>query len=350
MGGVILKEETALLYLNEVFDAIGLKKDYGEIIAKNLVEAELRGVSSHGLSRLSFYHDKLVGGGFNKTPNMKVVEERLATFVLDSDSAPGAVAGQYAMKKCIEKAKTAGVCVGSVRNCNHYGIAAFYSMLAASEDMIGITCCNTVSNMAPFGGSESVFGTNPISIALPTGGDAPFVYDGATSKVAQGKVIVANKEKREIPIDWALDEDGNPTTDPSEALKGAMLPFGEHKGSGIAMAVDILSAALSMSAFSPDVLPLRSDGKSCQNIGFFFMAIDISAFRDLQSFKEEVSDFIKVVKGSRPLKGTGEIFTPGEIEHKTYQKNKKEGFFVGEGVLAELSAFGEKYKLKTKLI
>lgn len=332
-------------FTRRAFLAAGLSQKDARTIADNLILAELRGISSHGMTRLIYYLKKLEDGGFNAAPSLRVVSERLGTFVVDADRAPGAVAGTFAMQKCIEKAKQTGICMGSVRNSNHFGIAAFYALMALEHDMIGMAFCNTVANMNVYGGIDKVSGSNPICAAIPTDNTAPFVYDGATSAVAQGKVVVARKEGRKIPMDWALDRQGNPTDDPTEALAGCMMHFGGYKGSDLSMLVDLFCAGLSGASFNNEAYPLVTMSDRCQNLGFNFVAIDVAAFTDVCAFKKRLTDHFEDLRRTRRAKDVDRITLPGEPEYEKTVDNTENGFWIGTGVLTELDGISTKYRL-----
>lgn len=334
-----LRDFTARAFL-----AAGAPEEHARRIADNLVLAELRGVSSHGVSRLVYYLKKYEDGGFNRAPDMKIVSERLSAFVLDADSAPGAVAGTFAMRRCIEKARQTGICMGAVRNSSHFGIAGYYSMMPLAEGMLGMALCNTVANMNIYGGIDRVGGSNPISVSMPTDGE-PFVFDAATSEVAQGKVVLARKEGRKIPLGWAIDQDGHPTDDPVRALEGCMQHFGGYKGSDLSMIVDLVSAGLSGAGFNTETLPLVTMSDRCQNLGFNFVAVDISAFTDVGAFRRRLSEHFAALKATRRAEGVDEIIIPGEPEARRTRDNMANGIAIGHGVLSELKAISDKYAL-----
>ncbi|MGE4284798.1 MAG: Ldh family oxidoreductase, partial [Clostridia bacterium] len=336
MANIIVNPQKAREFCIEAFKALGVPVEDGTIVADNLIEGELRGLGSHGLSRMKFYINKLAAGGFNPKPNIKIVQDRPSMLVMDSDNSLGAVAGTKAMSMCIEKAKKTGIACAAVNNGNHYGLAAYYSMMALEHDMIGFSVCNTIAKMAVYGGIDPVLGTNPISIAVPAGKSYPLVFDAATSEVALGKVMVADIEGKSIPENWAIDKTGKPTTNAREALEGAILPFGGYKGSGLAIMVDIFSAVLSGAAFGMYTGELRADPEKGQDLGFFFGAMDIASFQEPNLFKERIDQLVKDLKGSRKQKGVEEIYMPGELEYLKKEKLSKDGFEIGPGVLRDL--------------
>ncbi|MBD3305548.1 hypothetical protein GF339_04120, partial [candidate division KSB3 bacterium] len=261
-------------FCSEAFQALNVPEQDADIVASNLVEAELRGLSSHGVMRLHAYLSKLEHAGYNPTPDIRIVRERPSLVVIDGDNGLGAVAGTRAMSLCLEKAKATGIACAAVGGGNHFGIAAFYSMMALNAEMIGISMCNATPKVAVWGSRQPVLGTNPLSIAVPAAKRWPLVFDAATSILARGKIIMADAEGKPLPPGAALDQDGNPTLDPKQALTGILVPFGEHKGSGISIMIDVLSALLSGAFYSMQIPELFSDFSQGQNVGFFFGAID----------------------------------------------------------------------------
>ena len=254
-----------------------------------------------------------------------------------------------AMRMCMEKARTSGIAMCSVRAGTHFGIASYYTMQAASEDMIGYACSNAPATMAPWGGVTPMLGTNPFSMSVPAGKHRPLVFDSASSIVARGKINLAEIEDRPIPLGWAIDQQGRPTTDATEALKGSVLPFGEHKGYGIALMIDILSGILSGAAYGPHLGPLWNNVESYQNLGFFLLAIDIASFRDIEEFKGQIDQMIDEIKASKPAPQVDEILMPGEIESRNEAYNRKHGIVVGPGVLHDLEALRREFDLDTNL-
>ncbi|WHH57626.1 Ldh family oxidoreductase [Petroclostridium sp. X23] len=346
MAKIIVDPQKAKEFCIEAFEVLEVPYKDAAVVADNLIEGELRGLGSHGLSRMKFYINKLAAGGFNPKPNIKIVQDRPSMVVMDADNSLGAVAGTKAMSMCIEKAKHTGVACAAVHKGNHFGIAAFYSMMALEHNMIGFALCNSVAKMAVYGGIDPVLGTNPISIAVPAGKKYPLVFDAATSGVALGKVMVADIEGKAIPEGWAIDKAGNPTTDAKAALEGAILPFGGYKGSGLAIMVDVFSAVLSGAQFGMYTGELRADPEKGQNVGFFFGAMDISSFQDVDNFKSRIDQLVNDLKASRKEKDVEEIYMPGELEYLKKEQLSKIGFEIGPGVLRDLINIKEKFNLK----
>lgn len=323
--------------VSKIFVSSGLNESYANTVADNLVQAEMRGIRSHGLVQVANYSTFMRNGKINTKANIKLISESPSTLAFDSDFAPGSVAGKYAMAKTIEKAKQSGVAVSTVKNATHFGFAAYYALDAIKENMIGLAFTSSSFMVAPFGGFERVLGTNPICVTVPTKERRPVVFDAATSNAAYNKSFFAYTEGRSIPDDWGLDANGNKTTNPADIVKngGALLPFGGYKGYGLDFIVSILTAVLSGAAIGTD-----SDGSVFEKthaVGFNFAAIDISRFADVDSFKKVVDLSIDRIKSSKKQGGVKEIFVPGEIEWNLYEKSKREGLVLYNGVASEIT-------------
>ncbi len=332
-------------FCTRLLTAAGLLEDHARTVSRNLVEAELRGISSHGVSRLRYYVDKIRSGGINTRPDMRVVREGHAYAVIDADNAPGAPAGVYAMDLCIGKARESGVGLVTVHGGNHFGYAAFYSRLALDHDMIGFTGCNTPAVVAVYGGSEPVLGTNPLSYAVPAGSAPPIIFDGATSTVARGKLVRALATGEPLGEGWALDSGGAPARTAEEALAGTLLAFGDYKGSAIAILVEVLSTLLSGAASSVDAGEIYADPTDPQRIGFFFGAIDISRFADLSEFKKRVDTLSETLRSSRRREGFCEIVLPGELEGRIEAEQTRRGISLAPDLRRELALLQQEFEI-----
>jgi LDH2 family malate/lactate/ureidoglycolate dehydrogenase len=341
--------ETAREFSCQVFQAVGVPREDALLVTNNMIDADLRGLGSHGISRLLVYTTRIKDGWVNPKPNIKILHERGGLLHLDGDNGLGAVVGVRAMDMCIDKAVQSGVAVCSVQKANHFGIAWFYTRRAVERDMIGIASSNNPPNMAPWGGRESMIGTNPFSIAVPAHRHKPLVVDMSCSIVARGKLNLAEIENQPIPLGWAIDPQGRPTTNATEGLKGAVLPFGEHKGYGIALIVDVLSGILSGAAFSTHVGQLWGNNESIQDIGLFFQVVDISATGDPRAFKERVDILIDELKACPPAEGVKEVLIPGEIEFAKEEINRKKGLLIGLGVKRDLTSLKNEFKIDIEL-
>ncbi|MDH7577371.1 MAG: Ldh family oxidoreductase [Bacillota bacterium] len=331
-------------FARRVLEAAGVDPAESAVVAENLVAANLRGIDSHGVIRLPLYVERLEAGLVAPRTKLEVVRETPAACVLDANNGWGAVAGLAGMQEAVKRARRAGVGVAVVRHSNHFGIAAFYARPALAENMIGIALTNASASMAPWGGKDPYFGTNPICVAVPAGRERPVIYDGATSVVAIGKIILAAKKGERIPPTWATGPEGEPTTDPGAAASGTLLPMGEYKGYGLALMVDVLAGILAGAAFGPYVSNLRRlDGP--QNVGHFFAALKISAFLDLEDFSEGMERLVRDIKEAPRAAGRERIYLPGEIEWEWEEKRRAEGIPVPAGVLKELQVLGERYSV-----
>jgi len=343
-GGIkmkVFRVENLKRFVIDTLKAIGVSEDQASVVADVLVEADLRGIESHGVARLPIYVKRLQHGLINKNPNIQIVSESRNTALVDADNGLGQVAAKYAMEVCIKKAKESDVAVVGVRRTNHFGIAAYYAMMALKEDLIGFVATNASPLMAPWGGCTPVLGTNPFAVAIPAGKEVPIVLDMATSVVARGKIEVYKRKGQKIPLGWALDEEGQPTDDPDKALKGTLLPVGGPKGYGMALVMDILAGLMVGSAYNGGVGSLFKDFTKPQNIGNLMIAINIERFMPIEEFKSKVDEYIRKIKASKKAKGVTEIFVPGEIEYRTTLERKQKGIPLSDEVLRELRSLAE---------
>ncbi|MBI2864669.1 MAG: Ldh family oxidoreductase [Chloroflexi bacterium] len=323
-------------FVVRVFEKMNVPSEDAETAADVLVQADLRGVDSHGVARLGkYYVAGLQMGIMNPRPEIKLVKETPATALIDGGGGLGMVVGAKAMNYCIRKAKQSGAAFVSVRNSNHFGVAAYYAMMALPQDMVGISLTQANARVVPTFGRQPMLGTNPISVAVPTREERPFVLDMATSVVARGKLEVAAREKRPIPLGWALDKVGNPTTDAREAMEsranlplGGLTETGGHKGYGLALVVDILSGILSGWGPGATIKGLK--------VGHFFGALRVDGFRPVDEFKEMMDDMIRAIRASPKAPGQDRIYIHGEIEFEAEEENKKKGIPLHPEVIDSL--------------
>jgi LDH2 family malate/lactate/ureidoglycolate dehydrogenase len=327
------------IFCVEVLQKLGVPREEAAITAKTLVMSNLRGVDTHGVIRLPYYAAKLKGGGLKPSLNLTTEKETIATALLDGHDGIGQVISHRAMEMAIRKAKQAGVSYVAVKNSNHFGACAYYSMMALDHDMIGFTATNASPRLAPTGGVERLFGNNPWSIAVPAGKRPPVVLDMANSVVAAGKIRSLRKEGKRIPEGWALDKYGEPTTDPDEALKGILLAIGGYKGYGITLMVDLLTGVLTASNYGPRVKTVDQDAEPA-GIGHCFMAIDLAALTDVAAFKARMDAYIDEIKSSKKARGSEMIYLPGEPEHLRSQERREKGIPLQAKVVEELRGIG----------
>ena len=327
-------------FCEEIFLSCGMAQEDAAIVADSLVQANLRGVDSHGVARVGIYVKRLKMGLVNPRPNVEVAQESAATLLVDGGNGMGQVVGVRALELGLDKArKSGGVSVG-VRHSNHYGAGAYYVQRAVARDVIAFAYSNAPPTMAPWGGVDPYLGTNPYAYGVPAGEHRPIILDMATSIVARGKIILMAESDEPIPEGWAIDEQGNPTTDAQEALEGSVLPFAGPKGYALSLMIDIMAGALTGAGFGPGINSMYDNFDDPQNVGAFFQLVDIGRFADSATFKARVDRMIEEIKSSRKAAGTEEIFLPGEIEFRTEEERMVSGIPVGAETISELREVG----------
>jgi len=358
---VLVSAEALRAFCAQVFEKLGVSHDDAKITSDVLVAADLRGVDSHGVARLSRYANYLKDGRARAQFEARIVHETPSTAVIDGAAGLGPPVAYRAMQLAISKARDNYVGFVAVRNSNHFGIAGYYAMMALEYDMIGMSASNAKPVVLPTFGREAVLGTNPISIAVPAGRERAFVLDMATSTVAQGKVEICEREGKPIPLGWATDEKGRPTSDPTLVLRnigdrigGGLLPLGGmgeelggHKGYGLALVVDIFTALLSGAAFSDLTYPVdENDRPLPANIGHFLGAIRVDGFRPLSEFKATMDGLIRRIKSSSKLEGANRIYIHGEKEFETSERRQREGIPLCHEVAVDLQTIAKDLGLR----
>lgn len=340
---VKIRHEELHRFISELFNKAGVPKDDAELVAEVLVKADRRGISSHGVSRIPIYIERIERDLVIPDAEITVIKESPSTALLDGGYGLGQIVGVKAMQVAIDKANETGVGIVSINKSHHFGIAAHYAEMAIEEGMIGIACSNTTALMAPPGGASKAIGNNPFAFAFPSGSQLPVIFDAACSAVAQGKIIVANINGKSIPEGWAIDKDGKPTTDPAEALKGFLLPAAGTKGYGLAVIIESLAGVLSGAQVAKNLPSIYNDLENRQNCGHFFAAIKIDNFDDLDEFKNRMDDFIIDMKSGKKAIDNDEIFLPGEIELKKEMIADIHGVIIEENNYNLLQEVGQKY-------
>lgn len=348
--GFLVPVETLETFAAQVLRKVGVPEEDSKLVASSLLEADMRGVGSHGVVRLGIYIDRLARGGTNPDPNPTIVRETLTTAVYDGDNGLGHLIGAKAMQLAIEKGSKGDVAFVAVRNSNHFGTAAYFADMAARQNMIGFSfTVGAINHMAPWGGAEALLGNNPFAISFPTREAFPVSLDMACSVAARGKIIVAAKEGKPIPADWATGPDGLPTTDAVEALKGFVIPVGGPKGYALSLTVGLLSTMLSGAAFGRDVGDLYDKPTEAQNSGHLFGVLPVSLFDDLDVYLDRMDQAIQDMRSAKRATGVERIYLPGEREHLSLVKTRAEGVNIGPGVAAELAELGQKYGVELNL-
>lgn len=362
--GSVVRAESLSDFCVRVFSKMGVSPEDARITADVLVQANLRGIDSHGVARLARYVNGLRDGVMLARPKQKVVVETPTTITLDAGAGLGQPVSYRAMTQALHKAREYGCGFATVRNSNHYGIAGYYAMMALEQDMIGISTTNAAVLVVPTFGRDAMYGTNPIALAVPAGQERPFVMDMATSTVPRGKLEVYDRQEKPVPLGWATDENGVPTTDVARVLDnfvrragGGLLPLGGageefsgHKGYGLGLLVEILSAVLPGAAFLTSVYPKDADGKPLPaNLGHFFGAWRLDAFRPAGEFKADMDNFIRELKDGNLAQDASRIYVHGEKEYEEADRRSANGIPLEAKVEASLKQIATDLDLEYNL-
>jgi L-2-hydroxycarboxylate dehydrogenase (NAD+) len=338
-----------------VLQKIGCSNADAETAVKVLLSADLRGIDSHGIARLSGYVRLWDAKRVNPTPALKIIHETPSTAVVDGDSGLGLVVAPYAMQVAIDKAKNVGTGWVSVQNSNHFGIAGYHAMMALEHDMIGIALTNASPLVSPTFSVERLLGTNPICVVIPAGEEPPFVADMATTTAANGKLEILQRKGGVAPLGWIQTKEGNQSTDPHELKAGgALLPLGgdrehgSHKGYALGAIVDIFSAVLSGANYGPWVPPFPAyvpmpDEQPGKGIGHFFGAMRIDAFRPANDFKKNMDKWIRRFRSAKPIQGKEKVLIPGDPEREMEAERMANGIPLLKPVIDDLKFLGEKF-------
>lgn len=354
-----INAEVLRSFARDVFAARGLACEDAEVSADVLIAADLRGIDTHGISRLKYYSDRLKAGIIRPAVKLDIVRDTATTAVVDCNLGPGHASAARAMNLAIEKARRVGIGAVAVRNATHFGIAGYFPLLAVEAGMIGIAATNARPAVAPTFGTQPMFGTNPLAVAAPTDEEFPFWFDAALSTIQRGNVEVAAREGEELPEGWAIDANANPITDAAALLKklndgsGAMLPLGGageesggHKGYGLALVVEILCAALQDGDYLTK-LAGGVEGGAAQSyrLGHFFMAINVESFLPLAAFRRITGDMMRTLRAARKAPGQTRVWTPGEKEFETMRERRRDGVPVGSELRDELRQLATELRL-----
>ncbi|MEJ8843087.1 Ldh family oxidoreductase [Lacibacter sp. H375] len=344
-------------FTKNVFLSMGCNETDATIATTVLLSADLRGIDSHGVARLSGYVRLWEAKRINATPNIKVIHETPSTAVVDGDSGLGLVVAPFAMQVAIDKATNVGSGWVSVQNSNHFGIAGYHAMMALQHDMIGMAMTNASALVAPTFSTERMLGTNPIAVAVPSGNEPPFVADMATTTAANGKLEILQRKNLEAPVGWIQDAAGEATTD-AHALKnkGALLPLGSdkehgsHKGYALGSIVDIFSAVLSGANYGPWVPPFPAyvpmpENQPGKGLGHFLGAMRIDAFRKADDFKKDMDNWIQRFRSAKTIEGYDQVLIPGDPERLFEAQRMKDGIPLLETVAEDLVKVGQKFNL-----
>jgi len=321
--------------IRTLLQAMGAGDEEARLVAEVLVEADMRGIHTHGCAFVPLIAERCAHGLLNLPTKVKLITDEGAVAHIDGNNGLGQVAAAEAMRICISKAKRLGVALALVRNTNHIGFLGYYTLMAAAEGLIGVCATNAAASVAPWGGAEPFFGSNPLSIAAPVANGTPIVLDMSASVVARGKIRRAQRLNENISLGWALDRSGSPTTDPAAALKGSLLPIAGPKGSGLAFFIDLICGLLSGSKYGRDLLtfhkPIGPTG-----VGAMLMAVDIARFMPLVRFETLVDEYARSIRNSQKASGVERIFLPGEIETEAAEASKLKGVQVDSQIIEKI--------------
>ncbi len=360
----IVQTESLTDFCVQVFQKLGMPEEDARITTDVLVAANLRGIDSHGVARLRRYVNGIRDGMMSVDPEVEVVVETPVTATVDAGGGLGQPVSYRAMETAIQKAVDYGAGFVTVRNSNHYGIAGYYAMMSLEHDCIGMSMTNAAVLAVPTFGRDSMLGTNPIAVAAPANKERPFVMDMATTTVPRGKLEVYNRLEKPLPMGWATDETGTPTDDAGRVLEnfidragGGLLPLGGagellggHKGYGLMMWVDIFCAILSGASYANLVYPKTPEGKPLpSDIGHFFGAWRVDAFRPVDEFKAAMDDLQQRIKDTPKAEGESRIYIHGEKEYEEAEVRSRDGIPLNPKVAADLKAIGEEVGVKYDL-
>jgi len=323
--------------LIDIFKRHNLNSSHALICADALINAELVGAPTHGLSRLKMYCDRINKKVINPKPKIKIKKISQSITHIDANNSIGFVAGDIGIMQAIKNAKSTGIGLVGIKNSGHYGLSGYYAEKAVKKNLIAFCFTNAPPAIAPHGSKKSLFGTNPICFGAPTSSKVPFILDTSVSVINRGKIRVAAKTGKKIPEGVALDKFGKPTTDAKKALAGVQLPIAGFRGSGLAWMVDILSGVITGGNHSGKVKDPFDDFSGPQNIGHLFIVMKPNLF--VGNYNKRIKENIKKIKKLPKIKGVKEIFYPGQNKFKRYKTNLKKGIAIPKNILEDLKKF-----------
>ncbi|MFC7395562.1 Ldh family oxidoreductase [Scopulibacillus cellulosilyticus] len=338
----LFDKEQLKKFCQDILMKLNVSHENAEVVSDALVKANLEGIDSHGISRLVVYSKRLMDNRINPKPNISVKKKGTSVLNVDGDNGLGQIVSYHALNKAFEMVKETGVAAVGIRNSNHFGTASYFCQIACERHLAAIAFTNSPPGIAPWGGRRAFFGTNPIAFGFPTGNDKPIIIDLSTSVAARGKIILAAKQGESIPDGWAINEEGNMTNDPNEALQGAVLPLGGAKGSALALAVEILTGILTGASFGPHINNIYQEQSNAPaNVGHFFILFDIEKFMPLEQFTQTINLLLHEMKDIPKVPGVEEIRYPGERRKRELDKRSSEGISLSKDVQKELIELGD---------
>ncbi|MCP4428528.1 MAG: Ldh family oxidoreductase [Chloroflexi bacterium] len=346
---VIIPADTLETFVTALFAKTDMNQDAAAYCAEALVQTNLWGIDSHGVLRAPIYLERLISKAMNPTPNIQKVRGFGALEVLDGDDGMGFVVGREAMKRAIELAEQHGVSAVGVNRSNHFGAAALFAKMATEKGLIGIVMTNVIPNVVAPGGSKPITGNNPIAIGVPTFKEFPFMLDISLSNVAGGKLLLASKKGEQIPLDWATDKNGRPTSDPDDAFAGFLLPVGGHKGLGLSYVIDILSGLITGGVFQRSIKSMYKHRDEPSLTSHFMIVINPLALISQEEMESRMTDFYQTIKTSPMWDNSREMMLPGEIEWRTAVSRRANGIPLPINLYNDLVELGKKLGVSEKL-
>ena len=326
--------------LTKIFINHGLSQNHANISSNALINAELVGAHTHGLARLKMYCDRINKKVINPKAKIKIKKISQSISQVDANSSIGFVAADIGIKEAIKNAKKTGIGLVGIKNSGHYGLSGYYAEQAVKKNLIVFCFTNAPPAIAPHGSKKKLFGTNPICFGSPTTSKIPFILDTSVSEINRGKIRVAAKTGKKIPIGVALDKFGKSTTDAKKALLGVQLPLGGFRGSGLAWMVDILSGVMTGANHGGKVKDPFDDFSGPQNVGHMFITIRPNLF--VGNFSQRIKENIKRVKRLPKIKGVKEILYPGQNKFKRFKKNLNKKIYISESIKKDLEYLNAK--------
>ena len=320
--------------IKKIFIKHKLSNEHANVCANAIINAELVGASSHGVSRVKMYCDRIKKKLINPQPKIKFKKISNSIFHVDANNSMGFISADKAIKKAIYCAKKTGFSLVGIKNSSHYGLSGYYAEQAVKKNLIALCFTNAPPAIAPFGSRKAFFGTNPVCFGAPSGSKVPFIFDASVSKINRGKIRYAAKINKKIPLGSALDKKGQPTTDPNKALQGVQLPISGFVGSGLAWIVDILSGVITGSNHAGKVKDPFDDFSGPQNVGHLFIVFKPNLF--VKDYNKRIKENIRLVKKLPKIKGTSDILYPGQNKFQRYKKNMKKNIKIPKTILDDL--------------
>ncbi|HVK90357.1 MAG TPA: Ldh family oxidoreductase [Mycoplana sp.] len=336
-------------FIENALRKVGLPQDDAAKVADLMTEADLTGADAHGVFRLPQYVQRIQAGGINPTPDIRVERTALATALVDGDNGMGHLVMSRAAEAAIAIARETGVAWVGAHHSNHAGPAALYATMPVEHGMIGLySAVASANHMAIWGGVEALLGTNPLAVGVPAGEEPPVILDIATTMVSYGTIKNYALQGRSIPEGWMINRaDGAPLTDPKRSGEGLLLPIGGYKGSGLALILGLLAGTLNGAAFGRDVVDFNADATTVTNTGHFIVAVDVSRFTPLDSFKAEVDRHLRDLRASKKLPGFDEIRIPGEQRMGRYESRLQDGVPLSPELRQRLDALAGELGITT---